>query len=131
MPHRTEGHPPSYSKAILAAAHGHHHGLAPLTSDEFSGGENDAVKYLRRLGFVVPPTREPTWTRDELILACDLVLENGWKGMGASDPRVQDGAFAVWNVVTTLSGNDISARSGRQSADSSSLVPSNSALQSA
>ena len=39
-----------------------------------------------------------------------------------------DGAFAVWNVVTTLSGNDISARSGRQSADSSSVAPSNSAL---
>ena len=77
------------SKAILAAAHGHHHGLAPLSSDEFYGGESDAVKYLRRLGFVVPPTREPTWTRDELILACDLVLENGWKGMGANDPRVQ------------------------------------------
>ena len=77
------------SKAILAAAHGHHPGLLPLTSDEFYGGESDAVKYLRRLGFVVPPTREPTWTRDELILACDLVLENGWKGMGANDPRVQ------------------------------------------
>ncbi len=61
------------SKAILAAAHGHHSGFAPLTSDEFYGGESDAVKYLRRLGFVVPPTREPTWTRDELILACDLV----------------------------------------------------------
>jgi 5-methylcytosine-specific restriction enzyme A len=77
------------SKAILAAAHGHHKGLAPLASDEFYGGESDAVKYLRRLGFVVPPTREPTWTRDELILACDLVLENGWKGMGANDLRVQ------------------------------------------
>src|SRR4051812_46460796 len=67
------------SKAILAAAHGHHPGFAPLTSDEFYGGESDAVKYLRRLGFVVPPTREPTWTRDELILACDLVRRNGWK----------------------------------------------------
>jgi hypothetical protein len=37
-------------------------------------------------------------------------------------------AFAVWNVVTTFSDNDISARGGRRSADSSSLVPSNSAL---
>ena len=77
------------SKAILAAAHGFHSGFPPLTSGEFYGGENDAVKYLRRLGFVVPPTREPTWSRDELILACDLVRENDWKGMGASDPRVQ------------------------------------------
>lgn len=77
------------SKAILAAAHGFHPGLAPLTSSEFSGGQNDAVKYLRRLGFVVPPTRVD-WVRDELILACDLVLENGWKGMGANDPRVEE-----------------------------------------
>jgi 5-methylcytosine-specific restriction protein A len=78
------------SKAILAAAHGVHPGLAPLNSGEFSGGENDAVKFLRRLGFVVPPTREPTWARDELILACDLVRDNGWKGMGPNDPRVQE-----------------------------------------
>ena len=40
-----------------------------------------------------------------------------------------DGAFAVWNVVTTFSDNDISAYSGRQSADGRSLVPSNLALQ--
>jgi 5-methylcytosine-specific restriction enzyme A len=78
------------SKAILAAAHGFHPGLAPLAAGEFSGGENDAVKVLRRLGFVVPPTREPTWARDELILACDLVRDNGWKGLGANDPRVQE-----------------------------------------
>jgi 5-methylcytosine-specific restriction protein A len=32
--------------------------------------------------------REPTWVRDELILACDLVRENDWRGMGADDPRV-------------------------------------------
>lgn len=78
------------SKAILAAAHGFHPGLTPLNSTDFSGGENDAVKHLRRLGFVVPPTREPTWARDELILACDLVRDNDWKGMGANDPRVQE-----------------------------------------
>ena len=36
-----------------------------------------------------------------------------------------DGAFAVWNVVTTFSDNDISAYSGRHSADGRSLVPSN------
>ena len=78
------------SKAILAAAHGFHPGFQPLPWDAFNGGEADAVKYLRRLGFVVPPTREPTWTRDELILACDLVRENGWKGLGPNDPRVQE-----------------------------------------
>jgi 5-methylcytosine-specific restriction protein A len=33
-------------------------------------------------------TRGPTWARDELILACDLVYENGWKGLDANDERV-------------------------------------------
>jgi hypothetical protein len=40
-----------------------------------------------------------------------------------------DGAFAVWHVVTTFSGNDISAYSGWHSADGPSLVPSNLAPQ--
>src|SRR4051812_3986205 len=39
------------TKAIFAAAHGRHPGLAPLTSEQFSGGANNAVKWLRRLGF--------------------------------------------------------------------------------
>ncbi len=47
------------SKATLAAAHGHHLGLEPLTSDEFYGGESDAVKYLRRLGFAFRPRANP------------------------------------------------------------------------
>lgn len=34
-------------------------------------------------------TREPTWARDELILACDLVLQNDWRGIGPDDERVQ------------------------------------------
>lgn len=78
------------SKAILAAAHGHHPGLEPLRASEFSGGDQGTARYLRRLGFVVSSTtREPTWARDELILACDLVVQNDWKGMGADDERVQ------------------------------------------
>jgi hypothetical protein len=36
-----------------------------------------------------------------------------------------DGAFAVWNVVTTFSANDISAHSGCHNADGRNLVPSN------
>jgi 5-methylcytosine-specific restriction enzyme A len=34
--------------------------------------------------------REPRWVRDELILACDLVLRNDWKGIGANDERVRE-----------------------------------------
>lgn len=76
------------SKAILAAAHGFHPGLEPLRPSDFSGGLSDAIKHLRRLGFNVPVSREPTWSRDELILACDLVRENNWKGLSPADPRV-------------------------------------------
>jgi 5-methylcytosine-specific restriction enzyme A len=76
------------SKAIFAAAHGHHPGLKPLTADEFSGGADDAAKYLRRLGFEVYSTRGPTWVRDELILACDLVYHNEWRGIDGQDARV-------------------------------------------
>lgn len=78
------------SKAIFAAAHGHHPGLDPLSSDQFSGGADDAAKYLRRLGFHVYSSRGPTWTRDELILACDLVYRNDWKGLDDQDDRVRE-----------------------------------------
>src|SRR5271156_3581829 len=69
------------SKAIFAAAHGHHPGLPPLAANQFSGGADDAAKYLRRLGFDVYSTRGPTWARDEIILACDLVYRNEWRGI--------------------------------------------------
>ena len=76
------------SKAIFAAAHGHHPGLPPLAANQFSGGADDAAKYLRRLGFDVYSSRGPTWARDEIILACDLVYRNEWRGIDGEDDRV-------------------------------------------
>lgn len=32
--------------------------------------------------------RDPSWVRDELILACDLVARNGWRYIPAEDSRV-------------------------------------------
>lgn len=32
--------------------------------------------------------RNPDWTRDEVILACDLVARNGWRALSATDDRV-------------------------------------------
>ncbi|MFD1211803.1 HNH endonuclease [Arthrobacter sp. GCM10027362] len=32
--------------------------------------------------------KPPAWTRDEIILACDLVRDNGWKGLEPADVRV-------------------------------------------
>ncbi|WP_327144696.1 HNH endonuclease [Nocardia sp. NBC_01327] len=34
--------------------------------------------------------RSPAWVRDELILACDLVAQNGWRELRQGDPRVRD-----------------------------------------
>ncbi|MDV6298995.1 HNH endonuclease [Dietzia maris] len=76
------------SKAIAGAAHGYLPGREALRSGDFTGGAASVVKRLRALGFRVPPNRAPTWVRDELILACDLVVQNEWRVVAAEDPRV-------------------------------------------
>ncbi|MFC9159469.1 HNH endonuclease [Streptomyces fungicidicus] len=43
---------------------------------------------MKRLGFEVKAVQNPDWARDEIILACDLVMANGWKGLDAQDSRV-------------------------------------------
>ncbi|WP_385631085.1 HNH endonuclease [Streptomyces sp. SudanB135_2055] len=75
------------SKAIAGVAHKWEHG-APLSADSFSGGRDHAVGWLKRLGFRVKAIRNPDWVRDEVILACDLVMANGWRGLDAHDERV-------------------------------------------
>jgi 5-methylcytosine-specific restriction protein A len=77
------------SKAIAAVAHKHQHGR-PLTWKELSGGVGHAVDWLKREGFEIGAPRSPKWTRDELILACDVVARNGWRGLSASDPRIAE-----------------------------------------
>lgn len=69
------------SKAILGAAHGYlGPGYSPLSAKDFSGGLQQTVKVLEKLGFQVvesPPTnRNPDWTRDELILATEFYLRH-------------------------------------------------------
>lgn len=34
--------------------------------------------------------RSPAWTRDELVLACALVVRNGWRELRVGDPAVQE-----------------------------------------
>ncbi|MFE6038779.1 HNH endonuclease [Streptomyces sp. NPDC056452] len=75
------------SKAVAGVAHKHSHGRA-LEWDELSGGVGHAVDWLKREGFQVGVSRSPKWTRDELILACDVVTRNGWRGLSSSDPRI-------------------------------------------
>ncbi|MFJ7774603.1 HNH endonuclease [Streptomyces yangpuensis] len=75
------------SKAIAGVAHQWDQGR-PLRPDEFSGGKEHAAAWLKRAGFQVKAVKNPDWARDEIILACQLVMENGWKGLDAQDARV-------------------------------------------
>lgn len=75
------------STAILRVAQRYCHGK-PLASADFWRGENTVTAVLRRHGFVVISTRNPDWTRDEVVLACDLVARNGWRCLTAKDPKV-------------------------------------------
>ncbi|MFE7106285.1 HNH endonuclease [Streptomyces sp. NPDC057575] len=75
------------SKAIAGVAHKWDYGRA-LLPEEFSGGKDHAAAWLKRAGFEVKSVKNPDWARDEIILACHLVMTNGWKGLDANDPRV-------------------------------------------
>lgn len=75
------------SKAIVGVAHEFDQGRV-LRPDELSGGRSHAARWLAGLGFVIRSSRSPDWTRDEIILACDLAMANGWKRLEYDDPRV-------------------------------------------
>ncbi|WP_156727561.1 HNH endonuclease [Streptomyces apocyni] len=77
------------SKAVAGVAHKWDQGRA-LAPDEFSGGKEHAAAWLKRAGFHVKAIKNPDWARDEIILACQLVMENGWKGLDAHDSRVEE-----------------------------------------
>ncbi|WP_369281118.1 HNH endonuclease [Streptomyces sp. AC04842] len=75
------------SKAIAGVAHQWDQGRA-LAPEEFSGGKDHAAAWLKRVGFQVKPIKNPDWARDEIMLACHLVMENDWRGLDAEDSRV-------------------------------------------
>ncbi|MBB6411858.1 HNH endonuclease [Mesorhizobium sangaii] len=82
-----------HSKAIAGAAHGYIPGQPmPLRSIDFSGGENTVAHVLGNLGFVVRSTeakpRNPTWSRDELILALDFYMENPASPPGKTSSKI-------------------------------------------
>ena len=74
------------SKAIVGVAHGIS-GDRTWRPEDFSGGEQTVAKRLRELGFTVRFFRNPDWTREEIILVCALVAENGWRTMAQEDQR--------------------------------------------
>ncbi|CAN3980452.1 HNH endonuclease [Kitasatospora purpeofusca] len=87
------------SKAIAGVAHQYEYGRA-LTSDEFSGGKDGAAAWLKQAGFVVKLVRNPTWTTDEAVLACALVVDNGWRGLPAEDTRIGELSSLLQRMTT-------------------------------
>lgn len=80
------------SKAIAGAAHRY---LAPnspaLKPVDFVGGQATVVRKLRLLGFEFrSPGRNPTWSRDELILALDLYFTNPSNPPGKGSAEVAE-----------------------------------------
>lgn len=71
------------SKAIVGHAHGIS-GDRPWRAEDFSGGDKTVADCLRTLGFTVRYLRNPNWTWDEIVLACALVEENGWRTVAGS-----------------------------------------------
>ena len=76
------------SKAIAGYAH-------RSVQDSYSGpwisaaATRPSLRGLTALGFTVLNVPNPDWTRDEIILACELVEANGWRQVDAADPGVK------------------------------------------
>lgn len=92
------------SKAIAGVAHGYLVGARPLQSNEFTGGETTVAQKLRSLGFEVrSATRNPDWSRDELILALDLYLKNPQSPPGKTSSAVRALSQDLNDLNTALS----------------------------
>lgn len=87
------------SKAIFGVAHKHVSADGrPLSNTDFSGGEIQVARPLEALGFKVTRpdesqefnSRNPPWTRDELILALDLYMSNPASPPGKTSPQVAE-----------------------------------------
>ncbi|MFI1187364.1 hypothetical protein [Streptomyces californicus] len=50
-----------------------------LAPDEVSGGKVHAAAWQKRVGCQVKAIKNPDGAPGEIILACLLVMENGWK----------------------------------------------------
>ena len=96
------------SKAIAGAAHGYLRGNSPLAPAEFSGGEKTVAHRLRELGFEVAEKEErnPSWTRDELILALDLYVQFKGNPPGKTSAEI----IGLSNILNQISGSTAEGR---------------------
>jgi 5-methylcytosine-specific restriction protein A len=76
------------SKAIMGYAHGVSTGV-PLGPGDFSGGDQTVAHRLQALGFTVLNLRQD-WEYDEIVLACELAADNGWRQVYEADPRAEE-----------------------------------------
>jgi 5-methylcytosine-specific restriction enzyme A len=77
------------SKAVIGYAYRVSTGI-PLGPGDFSGGDATVARRLQALGFTVLKRPRPDWTRQELILACELAESNGWQQVYDHDPRAKE-----------------------------------------
>ncbi|GAA0940963.1 HNH endonuclease [Virgisporangium aurantiacum] len=116
------------SKAIAGYAHGEIAGESRWTTDDFTGGEASVARHLRdRLGFEFI-VQTVDWTRDELVLACDLVWANDWHELRAEYPQVIElSALLRRYWASTLERRETNFRSpnsvGRKTSDIATQHP--------
>ncbi|GGN13063.1 hypothetical protein GCM10011609_61830 [Lentzea pudingi] len=85
----TDGGQRRGTRVIAAAAHGHLPGRSALKPLEVA---DDALvnQTLEGLQFKVKKLSPPTWSRDELILACSQLFSNDRVAQRVNDPAVQE-----------------------------------------
>jgi 5-methylcytosine-specific restriction protein A len=99
---------PYDSKAITGAAFGYlPSNPAPLRYDEFSGGQVYVVPVLEKLGFSfdIPDggeekTKNPLWTREQVILALDLYMKHKGRDPGPNHPDVLEVSGLLRQMAT-------------------------------
>jgi 5-methylcytosine-specific restriction enzyme A len=77
------------SKAIVGVAHGYATGRF-LRPADFTGGDMTVGRLLIDRGFTVHRSSNPDWEWEEVVLACDLVVENNWHWLDPSDGKIQE-----------------------------------------
>ncbi|WP_328533125.1 HNH endonuclease [Micromonospora zamorensis] len=77
------------SKPVIGYAHGVSTETTSWRPADLRGEDKTVAQRLEALGFTVAFLPNPDWTRDEIILACDLVEANGWHQLDANDERVK------------------------------------------
>lgn len=102
------GGKPYDSKAITGAAFGYlPHNPEPLRYSEFSGGQIYVVPVLKNLGFSFDrpegaelKSKNPLWTREQVILALELYVKHEGRDPGVNHPDVIEMSVLLRQIAT-------------------------------